>query len=83
MKKIVIQEDEKSSILQKHEDFKKILQENLDHLNRGLVQEQLSTGVISDPVLDGAIKAGCISGGSTITYGGIQAYFVPSATVDT
>jgi hypothetical protein len=75
MKKILIQEDEKSQILQKHQDFKKVLQENLENLNRGLVQEQVKTGVVSDPVLDGAIAAGCISGGQTINYGGKPAYY--------
>ena len=75
MKKILIQEDEKSQILQKHQDFKKVLQENLENLNRGLVQEQVKTGVVSDPILDGAIAAGCISGGQTISYGGKPAYY--------
>jgi hypothetical protein len=74
MKKMLIQEDEKSQILQKHQDFKKVLQENLENLNRGLVQEQLATGVTSDPVLNGAESAGCISAGRIIMYGGKPAY---------
>jgi hypothetical protein len=75
MKKILIQEDEKSQILQKHQDFKKILQENLENLNRGLIQEQVQTGVVSDPILNGAIAAGCISGGQVISYGGKPTYY--------
>lgn len=75
MKKILIQEDEKSQILQKHQDFKKVLQENLENLNRGLIQEQVQTGVVSDPILNGAIAAGCISGGQVITYGGKPTYY--------
>jgi hypothetical protein len=74
MKKMLIEEDEKSKILQKHQDFKKVLQENLENLNRGLVQEQLATGVTSDPVLNGAESAGCISAGRIIMYGGKPAY---------
>jgi len=74
MKKIVILEDEKFKILQKHQDFKKVLQENLENLNRGLVQEQLATGVTSDPVLNGAESAGCVSAGRIIMYGGKPAY---------
>jgi len=74
MKRILIQEDEKSQILQKHQDFKKVLQENLENLNRGLVQEQLATGIVSDPILNGAETAGCISAGKIIMYGGKPAY---------
>jgi len=75
MKKMLIQEDEKSQILQKHQDFKKVLQENLKSLNRGLIQEQLKTGVVSDPILDGAIAAGCVTGGQVIRYGGKPTYY--------
>lgn len=75
MKKMLIQEDEKSQILQKHQDFKKVLQENLESLNRGLIQEQVKTGVVSDPVLDGAIAAGCVTGGQVISYGGKPTYY--------
>jgi hypothetical protein len=75
MKKMLIQEDEKSQILQKHQDFKKVLQENLESLNRGLIQEQLKTGVVSDQILDGAIAAGCVTGGQVIRYGGKPTYY--------
>jgi len=75
MKKILIQEDEKLQILQKHKVFKKVLQENLENLNRGLVQEQLSTGVVSDPILNAAQAAGCISNGNLIKYQGKATYF--------
>jgi len=75
MKKMLIQEDEKSQILQKHQDFKKVLQENLKSLNRGLIQEQLKTGVVSDQILDGAIAAGCVTGGRVISYGGKPTYY--------
>jgi hypothetical protein len=75
MKKILMQEDEKSQILQKHQDFKKVLQENLKNLNRGLVQEQIQTGVVSDRILDGAIAANCLSGGTVINYGGKPTYY--------
>jgi hypothetical protein len=74
MKKMLINEDEKSKILEKHVDFKKVLQESLESLNRGLVQEQLATGVVTDPILNGAEAAGCISGGRIIMYGGKPAY---------
>jgi hypothetical protein len=74
MKKILINEDEKIQILEKHVDFKKVLQKNLEILNRGLIQEQLNTGVVTDPILNGAEAAGCISGGRIIMYGGKPAY---------
>jgi len=75
MKKILIQEDEKLQILQKHKVFKKVLQENLENLNRGLVQEQLATGVVTDPILNAAQAAGCISNGNLIKYQGKATYF--------
>jgi hypothetical protein len=74
MKKMLINEDEKLQILEKHGDFKKNLQENLENLNRGLVQEQLATGVVTDPILNGAEAAGCITSGRIIMYGGKPAY---------
>lgn len=74
MKKMLINEDEKLQILEKHGDFKKTLQENLENLNRGLVQEQLATGVVTDPILNGAEAAGCITSGRIIMYGGKPAY---------
>ena len=38
-KRLIINEEEKSEILKRHTDFKKVLQEELSNLNRGLVSE--------------------------------------------
>lgn len=74
-KKFIINEEEKSEILKKHTDLKKILEEELSNLNRGLIQEQFNTGVVSDPLLSAAEKAKCISGGRMISWEGKPGYF--------
>jgi len=74
-KKFIINEEEKSEILKKHTDFKKILEEELSDLNRGLIQEQFNTGIVSDPLLSAAEKAKCISNGRMISWEGKPGYF--------
>lgn len=74
-KRLIINEEEKSEILKRHTDFKKVLQEELSNLNRGLVSEQFTTGVVNDPLLTAAEKAKCISGGKQITWEGKPGYY--------
>lgn len=74
-KKFIINEEEKSEILKKHTDFKKILEEELSNLSRGLIQEQFNTGIVSDPLLSAAEKAKCISNGRMISWEGKPGYF--------
>lgn len=74
-KKFIINEEEKSEILKKHTDFKKILEEELSDLSRGLIQEQFNTGIVSDPLLSAAEKAKCISNGRMISWEGKPGYF--------
>lgn len=74
-KRLIINEEEKSEILKRHTDFKKVLQEELSNLNRGLVSEQFSTGVVNDTLLSAAEKAKCISGGKQITWEGKPGYY--------
>jgi len=80
--KFIINEEEKSEILKKHTDFKKILKEELSNLNRGLVSEQFNTGVAKDPLLSAAEKAGCISNGKTIQLQGKPPGYFKVASVD-
>ena len=80
-KRLIINEEEKSEILKKHTDFKKILKEKLVKLNEGLVIEQFNTGVANDPLLTAAEKAKCISGGKFFTFEKKPAYY-KVATVD-
>lgn len=82
MARILISEDEKFEILNKHNNFKKILENELKHLNRGLVSEQTyGTGEVSDPLLDAAIKAGCLTNGKIITFENKPTY-IKKATKD-
>lgn len=60
--KILISEQEKNEILNKHKNFKKILENELSKLNRGLVIEQNNNEKESD-VLDSAKTAGCLTNG--------------------
>jgi len=78
-KKFIINEEEKSEILKKHTDFKKVLQKELSNLNRGLVNEQFNTGVVKDPLLSAAEKANCISNGKQITWEGKPGYYKVAA----
>jgi hypothetical protein len=80
--KFIINEEEKSEILKKHTDFKKILKEELSNLNRGLVSEQFNTGVVKDPLLSAAEKANCISNGKQIQLQGKPPGYFKVATVD-
>jgi hypothetical protein len=73
--KFIIKEEEKSEILKKHTEFKKILEEELSNLNRGLVNEQFNTGVVKDPLLTAAERAKCISNGKQITWEGKPGYY--------
>jgi hypothetical protein len=74
-KRLIINEEEKSEILKKHTDFKKVLQEELSNFNRGLVSEQFNTGVVNDPLLTAAEKAKCISNGKQINWEGKPGYY--------
>jgi hypothetical protein len=75
MARILISEDEKFEILNKHNNFKKILENELKHLNRGLVSEQtLPTGQVSDPLLSAASKAGCLNNGNITNFEGKTVY---------
>ena len=75
MARTLISENEKFEILNKHNNFKKILENELKHLNRGLVSEQtLPTGQVSDPLLAAASKAGCINNGSITMFEGKPVY---------
>jgi hypothetical protein len=80
--KFIINEEEKSEILKKHTDFKKVLKEELSNLNRGLVSEQFNTGVVKDPLLSAAEKANCISNGKQIQLQGKPPGYFKVATVD-
>jgi hypothetical protein len=61
--KILITEQEKNEILNKHKNFKKILENELSKLNRGLVIEQDNNEkVVID--LDSAKKNGCLTNGN-------------------
>jgi DNA polymerase III gamma/tau subunit len=60
--KILISEQEKNEILNKHKNFKKILENELSKLNRGLVIEQNNNEKESD-VLDSAKTVGCLTNG--------------------
>jgi hypothetical protein len=69
MARIIINEEEKFEILNKHKDFKKILENELKSLNKGLVSEQnFPTGEVSDPLLKAAESAGCLKNGKIITF---------------
>jgi hypothetical protein len=75
MARTLISENEKFEILNKHNNFKKILENELKHLNRGLVSEQtLPTGQVSDPLLAAAEKAGCLNNGSITMFEGKPVY---------
>jgi len=70
MKKILISEQEKNEILNKHKNFKKILENELEKLNRGLTLEQTS----DTDVLDAAQTVGCLRNGKIETVGGKEGY---------
>ena len=70
MKKILISEQEKNEILNKHKNFKKILENELEKLNRGLTLEQTS----DKDVLDAAETVGCLRNGKIETIGGKEGY---------
>lgn len=70
MKKILISEQEKNEILNKHKDFKKILENELEKLNRGLTLEQTS----DKDVLDAAETVGCLRNGKIEPIGGKEGY---------
>lgn len=72
--KFIINEEEKSEILKKHTDFKKILEKESNQ-RKGIIEEQFSTGVVNDPLLSAAEKAKCISGGKMISWEGKPGYF--------
>ena len=70
MKKILISEQEKNEILNKHKNFKKILENELEKLNRGLTLEQTS----DKDVLDAAETVGCLRNGKIEPIGGKEGY---------
>lgn len=70
MRKILISEQEKNEILNKHKNFKKILENELEKLNRGLTLEQTS----DRDVLDTAETMGCLRNGKIEPIGGKEGY---------
>jgi hypothetical protein len=82
-----ISQSEKSEILKKHNDFKRILEEKSENLKRGLVVEQnqpqrFNTGIPTDPLLSAAEKAGCVSGGQQMTFTDGRPAYAKIATKD-
>lgn len=71
--KILITEQEKNEILNKHKNFKQILENELSKLNRGLVIEQ-DNNENESGVLDSAKTVGCLTNGKIGEKSGRPAY---------
>jgi hypothetical protein len=83
MKKLLINENERNEILEKHLSFKKVLEEKLEQTKKGLTLEQVDdVEEANRNILDSALSKKCLSGGEIKTIDGKSVY-VKTATKDT